>query len=81
MLHPMFSEETDPAPVYNAQQIIKDVLTTGTDPLVLERLHVDLLLHYLRPTPEHRLTKEHQMQVIDDAAIISDLLRKIGHMV
>jgi len=76
MHHMLITPEEVPNELTPAQ-IIENFLGTGIDPVALERLHVDILLHYLRPVEDHRPSIAHTQEIIDDGGIITDLIRQI----
>lgn len=61
-----------------AEELIKDVISTGVDPLTLERQHVDMYIHYLNPTNESgAVSVAHAQEVIYNDEIVTRLLRGI----
>lgn len=63
-----------------AQKVIQNFLDHETEPIDIERLCNDMLIHYLRPTNDWNLAREHRKLAIENAEILLELLRGIGEL-
>ncbi|MCF0048649.1 hypothetical protein LXM25_01190 [Dyadobacter sp. LJ53] len=65
-------------PALTAEEILQHFLDYENDPIEIERLHNDMLLHYLRSTDEWNLSRHLAVKAIDQCETVTMLLRHIG---
>lgn len=74
----MSSTQKQAQPALTAEEILQHFLDYENDPIEIERLHNDMLLHYLRSTDEWNLSRHLAVKAIDQCETVTMLLRHIG---
>ena len=70
------SNTQNPAqPALTAEEILQHFLDYENDPIEIERLHNDMLLHYLRATNDWNLSRNLAVKAIDQCGAVTMLLR------
>ncbi|MCF0038793.1 hypothetical protein [Dyadobacter fanqingshengii] len=61
-----------------AEELLGNYLNQDVDLIEIERMHNEMLRHYLRPTDEWNLSRKYALLALDTSEVITRLLKEIG---
>ena len=61
-----------------AEELLSNYLNQDVDLIEIERMHNEMLRHYLRPTDEWNLSRKYALLALDTSEVLTRLLKEIG---